>query len=141
MPGNFSEARCKNWTKLTVGELLVWLGVSMKMGCLGRARASHYWSEEDGFGDATIKSFMTENRYVEITANLSFASRGTDGGWAKIEWLDGVLRRACRDAIGLTQCFAVDESMIKCLSRYCPWIQYMPRKPIKRGTCKTLVHA
>ena len=76
---------------------------------------------------------MKEPRYADITAHLSFAPRGTASGWAKLEWLDGVIKAACQKACGITQHCAVDESMIKCLSRYCPWIQYMPKKPIKRG--------
>ena len=103
------------------------------MGTLGRARASHYWSNEEGFFDATIKSCMTEQRYADITSHLSFAPRGTAGGWAKLQWIDDVIKNACRLACGITQHAAIDESMIKCLSRYCPWIQYMPKKPIKRG--------
>ena len=114
------------------------------MGTLGRARASHYWMMDDDFGNDSIRSVMTKNRYMSITSNLTFASRGTPGGWAKIEWLDGVLRIQCRTATGITQSMAVDESMFKVLSKYCPWIQFMPRKPIiKRGasqSCHYHVH-
>ena len=78
---------------------------------------------------------MRKNRYNAITSNLSFAPRGAASGWNKISWLDNILRKACRAAVGITQHAAVDESMIKCLSKYCPWIQYMPKKPIKRGMC------
>ena len=76
---------------------------------------------------------MLHNRYVAITSNLSFAPRDTRTGWAKISWLDGVIRAACRCAVGITQHMAIDESMIKVLSKFCPWLQYMPKKPIKRG--------
>ena len=134
VPGSFKSPRSKDWTTLTAGELLVWIGITMKMGTLGRARVSHYWNSHDDFHNATISSSMTMNRYVAITGNLSFAARGTDSGWVKIEWLDGVLRTACRAATGITQHVAIDESMIKCLSKYCSWIQHMPKKPIKRGT-------
>ena len=111
----------------------MWIGISFKIGCLGRSRVTHYWSKVDGFGDTTIRSTMKLNRYREIASNLTFAPRGTAGGWAKISWLDSVLRSACRAACGITQHVAVDESMIKCLSTFCKWIQYMPKKPIKRG--------
>ena len=103
------------------------------MGTLGRARASHYWMQDSDFGSDNIRGAMIKNRYMEITANLSFAPRGSPSGWGKIEWLDGVLRIQCRTATGITQSFAVDESMFKVLSKYCPWVQFMPRKPIKRG--------
>ena len=132
--GSFKQRRAKDWTTLSAGELLVWIGITLRMGTLGRARASHYWCEVDGLSDSTISSSMLKNRYKVITANLSFAPRGSPSGWAKISWLDKVLRAACRAATGITQHVAIDESMIKCLSKFCPWIQYMPKKPIKRGT-------
>ena len=33
----------------------------------------------------------------------------------------------------LHQFLAIDESMMKCTSKYCPFLQHMPRKPIKLG--------
>lgn len=138
-PGSKKERRCKRWFPLTAGELLVWIGISLKMGTLGRSRVSHYWSNEPGFGDDIIKSCMNSDRYMDIAANLAFAPRGTARGWPKLEWLDGVLKAACQAACGITQHFTVDESMIKLLSRFCAWIQYMPKKPIKRGLCLRLV--
>ena len=116
----------------------MWIGITLKMGTLGHARASHYWSQDEDFGNNIIKASMKENRYVAITANLSFAPRGTASGWPKISWLDEVLRLACRSASGITQHAAVDESMIKMLSKFCPWLQYMPKKPIKWGNCMCL---
>lgn len=134
-PGSFYEQRSKGWVKLTAPELLVWIGITLKMGTLGRPRASHYWSQDEDFGNNIIKASMKENRYAAITANLSFAPRGTACGWAKISWLDELLRDLCRVACGITAHAAVDESMIKMLSKYCPWLQYMPKKPIKWGKC------
>ena len=49
-----------------------------------------------------IQNAMKENRYMSITANLSFAPRGAASGWEKIGWLDEVLRAACRAATGTT---------------------------------------
>lgn len=123
----------KDWSPLSAAELLVWIGITYRMGTLGRARAGHYWCDVDGLHDGIIGSSMRKNRYNAITANLSFAPRGSPSGWAKISWLDSILRKACRAATGITQHIAVDESMIKCLSKFCPWVQYMPKKPIKRG--------
>ena len=131
--GSFKERRAKDWKPLSAGELLVWIGITLRMGTLGRPRACHHWCGVDGLHDEFIASSMHKNRYKYITANLSFAPRGTAPGWAKISWLDDILRKACRAATGITQHIAVDESMIKCLSRFCKWIQYMPKKPIKRG--------
>ena len=103
------------------------------LGTLGRSRVAHLWSQRDGFGDDTIRATMIKSRYQQIAANLSFAPRGSAGRWAKIEWLDAILLAACFAAVGITQQFTVDESMIKSLSKYCRWICYMPKKPIKRG--------
>lgn len=135
MPGSFKERRAKEWSTLSAAELMVWMGITYRMGTLGRARVAHHWCGVSGLHDPTISSAMHKNRYNAITANLSFAPRGTASGWAKISWLDKLLRKACRAATGITQNVAVDESMIKCLSKYCPWLQYMPKKPIKRGAC------
>ena len=63
--GSFKAPRIKGWSVLTSGELLTWMGITLKIGCLGRSRVSHYWSEVSGFGDATIRSAMTKNRYFE----------------------------------------------------------------------------
>ena len=129
VPGSFKARRAKDWTTLSTGELLVWIGITMKMGTLGSARVSHCWSSHDDFGNAAIKSCMSMTRYVAITANLSFAPRGTRPGWDKLAWLDKIIRAACRAATGITQHVTVDESMIKCLSKFCSWIQYMPKNP------------
>ena len=83
--GSFREQRIKDWKPLGVGELLVWMGITYKMGTLGRARAGHYWMMDDDFGSKTIRAAMHKNRYNSITSMLSFAPRGTPGGWAKIE--------------------------------------------------------
>ena len=133
-PNSFQEKRIKGWRTLCVGELLMWIGITIKMDTLGRARAAHYWSNVEGFGDATIKSHMKKNRYRDIAANLlSFDARGTSGSWEKIDWLDKFLRRKCREACGIASACTVDETMIKCLCKFCPWIQFMPNKPIEWG--------
>lgn len=133
VPGSIRQQRIKDWQTLTAAELLVWIGITLKIGCLGCSRVCHYWSEVNDFGNDIIRASMRLNRYRAITSNLTFAPRGTANGWAKIAWLDEILRKACRSACGITQHFAVDESMIKCLSKFCKWIMYMPKKPIKRG--------
>ena len=109
------------------------MGIAIKMGTLGRCRAAHFWSNVDGFGDETIKGSMKKNRWKQIASNLSFAPRGAPPGWGEIKWLDEFLRRKCREACGITQNCSVDESMFKCLCKMCPWIQFMPNKPIKWG--------
>ena len=77
--------------KLCARELLVWIGIAIKMGTLGRCRAAHFWSNVDGFGDETIKGSMKKNRWKQIASNLSFAPRGTPPGWGKIKWFDEYL--------------------------------------------------
>ena len=84
-----------------------------------------------GISDPVIRETMNEDRFNQISACLSFARPGTASGWSKFSYVDWWVRQACRSAVGITQHLAVDESMIKCFSRYCNWKQYMPRKPIK----------
>lgn len=125
--------RCCGWKPLWPGELLVFIGITFKMGVLWRPRVRHYWSKRVGFADPIIKSSMTGKRYQQIYANLTFAIPGTASGYAKIKMVDEYLQQRCQLAMFLTQHFAVDESMIRCLSRFCSWKQFMARKPIKWG--------
>lgn len=133
-PGGTMERRCAGWQHdLTVGELMVWIGIVFKMGAIGHKRVSHYWSKRDGFGVDSIRSVMTFKRFSHICSNLSFAPIGTESGWPKISEVDAYLQCRCFLAMCITQHMTIDESMLKCLSKYCPWIVYMPRKPIKMG--------
>ena len=133
-PGGTPEQRCKNWQHdLTVGELIVWIGIVFKMGAIGHKRVAHYWSKRDGFGVASIRNAMTFKRFSQIASMISFAPIGTESGWAKVAEVDAYLMERCRLAMNITQHMTIDESMLKCLSKYCPWIVYMPRKPIKMG--------
>ena len=129
-----AKQQCRGWQhNLTVGELIVWIGIVFKMGAIGHNRVCHYWSERDGFGVKKIKAVMTHKRFGHIAAWLTFAPLGTASGWAKIAEVDEYLQRRCRMEASITQHMTVDESMIKVLSKLCPWIVYMPRKPIKLG--------
>ena len=128
------EQRCKMWrTPLGLFEFIVYLGIIIKMGNLRRARACHLWSSRPGFNDPVISSSMLLERFQQVTSHLSFAAPGSASGHAKIEMVDTHLKKVCASASGITQHFAIDESMIKLLSRYCSWKVYMPRKPIKMG--------
>ena len=133
-PDGIPEQRCKGWHHdLTVGELLVYIGIMFKMGAIGHKRVKHYWSKRKGFGVDGIRDCMTLKRFEQITAHLSFAPLNSDSGWAKISEVDEYLQARCILAMTITQMMTVDESMMKCLSKWCPWIVYMPRKPIKMG--------
>jgi hypothetical protein len=135
-PGEMKHTspRLKRWRfPLTAGELLVWIGIVICMGGLGRSRISHYWSRQPGFAAPVIAGAMTFERFTQINSQLSFAPLGTLSGYAKIEFVDTALKKACGAAVGITQHVAIDESMIRSSSRYCSWKQYMPRKPIKLG--------
>ena len=126
--------RMSQWEHpLTAGELLVWIGIRMRMGLLNKKRVSHYFSNLPGIGDPIIKAAMKEKRFRHISSCLSFARPSAPSGWGKFQYVNSVVRAACRLAVGITQHVAIDESMIKCFSRYCSWKQFMPRKPIKTG--------
>ena len=135
------QQRCIGWQHdLTVGELIVWIGIVFKMGAIGHNRISHYWNKRDGFGVESIKKAMTGPRFANITAMISFAPLGTASGWAKFAEVDEYLQRRCQSAVTICKRMTVDESMIKGLSKLCPWIVYMPRKPIKMGVKVTKQH-
>lgn len=51
----------------------------------------------------------------------------------KIRELDDALQENCGSAWVLSKYLAIDESMMRCASRYCPILQYLPRKPVKWG--------
>ena len=128
------KPRLSQWTyPLTVGELIVWIGIRIRMGFQNKKRDNHYWSNKPGVGDPVIRSAMKYSRFKQITSALSFARPGGPSGWAKFSYVDRIVKNACRAAMGITQHVAIDESMIKCFSRYCRWKQFMPRKPIKTG--------
>ena len=111
----------------------MYFGIIFKMGAIGHKSVCHYWNQRDGFVVEGIRRAMTLHRFKQITSNLSFAPLGTESGWVKISKVDAYIQRRCQLAMTITQHMTVDESMLKCLSRYCPWIVYMPRKPIKMG--------
>ena len=126
--------RLRQWKHpLTAGELLVWIDIRFRMGVLNKKRTEHYWSTRPGHGDPIIMAVMKKNRFLQTQSCLSFCRPGAPPGFANIAQVDSALHTACQYAIGITQHFAIDESMIKCYSRYCKWKQYMPRKPIKTG--------
>ena len=61
------QQQCHGWEHdLTVGELMVWIGIVFKMGALGHNRVCHYWSKRDGFGVKKIKAVMTHKRFAHI---------------------------------------------------------------------------
>ena len=132
-PDGTEEQRCKGWQHdLTVGELLVYIGIMFKMGAIGHKRVKHYWSKRKGFGVDGIRDSMNLKRFEQITAHLTFAPLNSDAGWAKISEVDEYLQARCLLAMTISQqLMTVDESMMKCLSKWCRWIVYMPRKPIK----------
>lgn len=52
----------------------------------------------------------------------------------KIRWVnDFYLAERVQLAWTLFQYLAIDESMMKATTKYCPFLQHMPRKPIKVG--------
>ena len=58
-PDTFKEQRAKDWEPLTAAELLVWIGITYKMGTLGKSRAAHYWSLDEDFGNDIIQVLLT----------------------------------------------------------------------------------
>ena len=140
-PEERSKARqwCVHWEhELTLGELVVFLGIVIKMGTTNHKRLSHYWIKgRPGFGDALIESSMTQGRFLDILANLSFMAPGDPSypgdRLRKIRWVNDELLKRAQAAWNPEQHAAIDESMIACVSRMCGFRQMMKCKPIKNG--------
>jgi hypothetical protein len=157
--GGQMRPRQSDFKPLSAGELYVWIGIVITMGFYGLKRIRHYWNTstfpgDDGCVVPDIVNNMTRNRFLQIYANLSFynpigglhfcfgnpvrcecnADRPEDGDpfW-KIRWVWEYLRAKCQEAMNPCQHFAIDESMARLVSRYCPHKQMQPMKPIKFG--------
>ena len=131
--------RIKGWFPLTVAEFLVWIGILIKMGPAGkRRRTNHYWSNLNGLRDDDIKAAMKLQRFLDIYAQLSFMMPNDETSYLgdklrKIRWVNDYLAERVEAAWVLFQYLAIDESMMKATTRWCPFLQHMPRKPIKLG--------
>ena len=69
------EARCKDWTDVTVAEMYVFLGNRITMGAHPRARERMYWGMTGDDGMATGESALLElplKAAGDTPANMSF---------------------------------------------------------------------
>lgn len=80
----------------------------------------------------------------KVIAQLSFMDPMSedfpDDPLRKMRQLDTDLQKKCDSAWNALQHIALDEAMIRCLSKRCPILRYLPRKPIKWGI-KAFVYA
>jgi DNA polymerase III epsilon subunit-like protein len=134
-----SKPAIKNYVDMTIGSLLTWLGIAMVMGCVGHHRPSHYWSDEQALGNSVIKSAMTFKCWKQFWSQLSFydldeaeSSLG-NSKLKKISQISDMLNSRCKRAFTMSENVVIDESMIKCKSKYCGFKQHMRSKPIKSG--------
>ena len=74
------------------GELLVWIGIRIRIGVLNKKRVSHYWSKMDGVGDPVIRNTMKEERFNCVTSALSFSRPTTLSGWPKVSYVGSCVR-------------------------------------------------
>ena len=85
-----------NWVDLTPGELYIFLGVRLLMGCHMRLRERMYWNSDAKLELElkAISDYMTRNRYEAILAQLSFMLVGEtrfEGDKLRLRELDSLL--------------------------------------------------
>ena len=127
-----------DWAPLSVAELTVFIGILLKAGVSPRRRIAHYWSTINGFRDEDIASAMTLKRFLDVYAVLTFRMSDdvaipNDKLWKIRTVVDAVCARF-REGLNPSQTLAIDESMLKSLTKYNPTSVMMPSKPIKQGT-------
>jgi hypothetical protein len=130
-PVSRRRTRALNWVDLTPGELYIFLGIRLLMGCHKRPRERMYWNSDAKLELElkAISDYMTRDRYEAILAQLSFMlvgeTRFEGDKLAKLRELDSLLLSRCAQAWDIEQHFTIDESRVKSGSRYCPFIWTM----------------
>ena len=153
--------RRRDWEPLTVPELKVFLGIAIYAGAHPRRRYGLYWDTSgQGHDDQHVAAAMKKNRYApssfpfprdlpqafetktlrrffEIYAMLTFMmpddEENLDDRLRKIRQVDDALLRKTKEAFVAGQFLCFDEMMLRCLSSFCKFKQFMPLKPIKCG--------
>ena len=113
-----AQQNCKKWKKLTMGELVVFLGVFMAMSVVNFKRVSHYFIKFDGWcSPDVITDSMKEEHFHQIMANLTFRDPNADdtGGSDRLSKIRPVvvkLSERAKKGYVMGQHGAIDESMI-----------------------------
>lgn len=130
----------KRYTRTSVKEIKVFIGLNMLMGIKPMPSYRDYWSQSDDLRDHYISKFMPVNRFgwllshVHLNDNSMMPKKG-EPNYNKLykvrPFLDEI-KNNFKKYYEPTRNIAIDESMIKYKGRS-TLKQYMPKKPIKRG--------
>lgn len=134
---NQNAIHCGNdrWTKLTVREFEIWLGLTIAMGIHKLPSLKYYWSNEWLFAIPQFKSIMTRFRYQDIKSHLYFSNPGethTDP-IGKIRLLLNEFCTQCREKFHPPRQMSIDEMMVKTKSKFSQCKIRNPQKPIRDG--------
>ena len=135
------EEAYQKWSPITVKELRAFFGFSILMGINHLPAIDDDWSRDPHLRYAPIADRISRQRFRDIFRYLHFvdndhlAPRGDPSydRLGKVRPLIEHLSERFEDVYKPTQNVAVDEAMIK-FQGGSPLKQYMPMKPVKRGS-------
>lgn len=132
----------KSWRgNTTVQEMKAFVGTLFFMALHRLPNFDHYFMSDWVFAVPALQKVFTRNRFWEIWQNVHLADNTSqpapnDNDYDKLYKLrpliDG-MRDKFRQSYDIGQCVSVDEHMVKGKGKN-PFKQYLPNKPIKRGT-------
>ena len=132
----------KTWHgNTTVQEMKAFIGALFFMALHRLPNFDHYFMSDWVFAVPAIQKVFTRNRFWELWQNFHLADNArqpapNDAAYDKLYKLrpliDG-MRDTFRQSYDIGQYVSVDEHMVKGKGRN-PFKQYLPNKPIKRGT-------
>ncbi|KAB0804596.1 hypothetical protein PPYR_01566 [Photinus pyralis] len=137
---NLQKSKSTSITPTTKCEFMAFLGINILMGIKVLPSYRDHWSSSPDLHDPYISQLMNVNRFSWILGNLHLNDNevmpkkgqpGFDKLFKLRPFLD-VMQQKFEACFSLTECGAIDESMIKFKGRS-SLKQYLPKKPIKRG--------
>ena len=137
-----AQKRRKVWDGDTsCDEMKAFIGVLYLMGIHRLPQFNDYFSKDFVLGVPAVQAVFTQRRFYQLWSNIHLVNNedavpagqpGHDKLFKLRQFLQ-TLRNTFRDHFYIGQNVSVDEHMVKGKGRN-PFKQYMPAKPVKRGT-------
>jgi len=129
-----TSARAQNFKPITHSDFLKVIAAKIIMGIDYKPEIKHYWSKEEILGGSIIPTFISYNRFCEITQFLHFDEPQPDNSdrIAKIRNLWEMIFNNFKGLIVPFENLCLDESLILFKGRLY-WRQYNPKKAAKFG--------
>lgn len=133
--------RKRMWVKMTSWYLIAWIDVLVRNGARRKRSIYESWTEMYGLRDPVIADVMNRDAFAQAQQFVVFqdysapptsAANKADKYW-KVRKLLNQVALSSQQLWTLGVNITIDESMIRCKSRFVTWKQYMPLKPIKHG--------